>query len=115
MVRISCQAKGSYDSSAKKFLSQDVLGNCAKELHAEETDIICIFAGELKHDKTLQTAGKFRAEVGHQLGLRGPDKGYKALWVVDFPLLEWNEEEERYTSMHHPFTSPKPEDMKYIS
>ena len=75
---------------------------------AEPGDLMLIMAGET--DKARKQLNELRLEVAEQLGLRNPEE-FAPLWVVDFPLLEWDEETERYHAMHHPFTSPKPEDL----
>lgn len=93
------------DCSAKKFFSEEALLELAKKMGAEDGALLCLFAG--KRAKTQEAMGKMRNKMAGDLGLRtGP---YKCLWVVDFPLLEWDEEEGRWFAMHHPFTSPKKE------
>ena len=78
---------------------------------AKPGDLIFVMSGD--KEQTLKALGELRLEMGNQLGLR--KKGvFKPLWVVDFPLLEWNEESQRYHAMHHPFTSPKPEDIAML-
>ena len=94
-------------NSAKKFFTVEDSLAWAEKCGAKDGDCIFVFAGPKL--KTQDIIGKFRAEMGTQLGLR--NEGYNALWVVDFPLLEWDEDAERYTAMHHPFTSPKEEDF----
>jgi len=95
------------DSSVKKNFSQDTLKAWCDRCGAKaEGDVLVIFAGNAH--KTRECMGKMRHLMGTRLGLRS--KGFNALWVVDFPLLEWNDDEDRYTAMHHPFTSPKKED-----
>ena len=95
-------------SSVDKFYSQEKLAEWAKITKARPGDLILILAGDRK--KTLTALSELRLEIGNRLGLRKPDN-FCPLWVVDFPLLEWDEETERFYAMHHPFTSPKPEDM----
>ena len=80
-------------------------------MNAAPGDLILILAGEKR--KTLSALSELRLEMGRRLGLRNPDN-YVPLWVVDFPLLEWDDETQRYYAMHHPFTSPKPEDMPFM-
>jgi aspartyl-tRNA synthetase len=95
-------------SSADKFYSPDELKKWVKAMNAKEGDLILILAGEKK--KTLSALSELRLEMGNRLGLR--KKGtFVPLWVVDFPLVEWDEETKRFYAMHHPFTSPKPEDI----
>lgn len=94
-------------NSAKKFFGVEDSLAWAEKCGSADGDCIFIFAGPRL--KTQDVIGKFRAEMGTQLGFR--NEGFYALWVVDFPLLEWDEEAERYTAMHHPFTSPKEEDF----
>jgi aspartyl-tRNA synthetase len=95
-------------STADKFYSQEDLKKWAETVGAKQGDLILILAGEKK--KTLAALSELRLEMGGRLGLRTKDK-FVPLWVVDFPLLEWDEEEKRFFAMHHPFTSPKPEDI----
>jgi aspartyl-tRNA synthetase len=95
-------------STVDKYYSQNDLKGWAEIMKAEPGDLILILAGEKK--KTLAALSELRLEMGNKLGLRTRDK-FVPLWVVDFPLLEWNEEEKRFFAMHHPFTSPKPEDL----
>jgi aspartyl-tRNA synthetase len=95
-------------SSADKFFSPEELKKWAAAMNAREGDLILILAGERK--KTLTALSELRLEMGNRLGLRKKDI-FVPLWVVDFPLLEWDEETKRYYAMHHPFTSPKPEDI----
>ncbi len=95
-------------STVDKFYSQEELIKWAVTLNAAPGDLILILAGEKK--KTLNALSELRLEMGTRLGLRTKDK-FIPLWVVDFPLLEWDEEEKRFFAMHHPFTSPKPEDI----
>ncbi len=99
---------GTLKSSADKFYSAEDLGKWAAAMNAKQGDLVLILAGEKK--KTLTALSELRLEMGSRLGLRGKDT-FVPLWVVDFPLLEWDEEEKRYFAMHHPFTSPKPEDL----
>ncbi|MBX2845601.1 MAG: aspartate--tRNA ligase [Saprospiraceae bacterium] len=111
LVYVKCNADGSFKSSVDKFYSQDDLKAWAERFGAQPGDLILVLAGDLH--KTRKALGELRLEMGERLGLR--DKGtYKCLWVMDFPLLEWDEDTERYHAMHHPFTSPKPEDLDKI-
>ena len=102
---------GTFKSSVDKFFSQEDLAAWAERLHAKKGDLMLIMAGVA--DKTRTQLSALRMEMAEKLGLRKPDE-FAPLWVVDFPLLEWDEEPERYHAMHHPFTSPKPEDMNML-
>ena len=95
-------------SSVDKFFTPEQLGVVCEQLGAKEGDLILILCGEKK--KTLSALGSLRLEMGSRLGLRD-NRNYKPLWVCDFPLLEWDDETQRFYAMHHPFTSPKPEDL----
>lgn len=97
-------------SSIKKCYDEKDFAEWAKLTGAKDGDLIAIFAGP--ETKTRDAMGKFRHEMGTQLGLR--NGGFCGLWVVDFPLLEWDEDAQRWTAMHHPFTQPKVEDLKYL-
>jgi len=108
LVYVKYGVDGSLKSSADKFYSQDDLLSWINATGANPGDLLLILAGDRK--KTLSALSELRLEMGNRLGLRPRDK-YVPLWVVDFPLLEWDEEEKRYFAMHHPFTSPKPEDI----
>ena len=99
---------GNFKSSVDKFFGQDELKAWAEQLNAAPGDLILILAGEKK--STLKALSELRLEMGNRLGLRDRNT-YKPLWVVDFPLLEWNEESQRFHAMHHPFTSPKIDDL----
>ncbi len=106
LVYIQCQEDGHFKSSVDKFYDQNDLQAVAKECGAETGDLILIMAGPRL--KTQQQLCQLRLEMGSRLGLRKAGE-YKLLWVIDFPLLEWDEETQRYYAMHHPFTAPKPE------
>ena len=108
LVYIKCNEDGSFKSSIDKFFTQEDLSKWAQHADAEKGDLILIMLGE--REKTQKQLSELRLLLGNELGLRDP-KVYNPLWVVDFPLLEWNEETNRYHAMHHPFTSPKPEDV----
>ena len=97
-----------FKSSADKFYTPDDLKTWAEKCNAQAGDLILILAGDRM--KTLSALNDLRLEMGNRLGLRPADK-FAPLWVVDFPLLEWDDETQRYYAMHHPFTSPKPEDI----
>ncbi len=99
-------------SSVDKFYSQEDLARVAAKCGAEAGDLILILSGAKK--KTLAGLCALRLEMGERLGLRKADE-YAPLWVVDFPLLEWDDETERYYAMHHPFTSPKKEDFDLLA
>ncbi|MBR2961507.1 MAG: aspartate--tRNA ligase [Alistipes sp.] len=98
-------------SSIDKFFSQDDLRAIAERLGAKDGDLCLIMCG--KKFKVLSQLCTLRLEVAEQLGLRDPKK-FAPLWVIDFPMFEWDEETERFYAMHHPFTSPKPEDVCYL-
>jgi len=102
------EADGSMKSSVDKFYSADDLKIWMERCDAQPGDIIFLLSGEA--EKTRKQLSELRLEMGTRLGLRRPDD-FKPLWVVDFPLLEWDEEAERFFAMHHPFTSPKPGDI----
>jgi aspartyl-tRNA synthetase len=111
LVYIRCEANGTYKSSVDKFYSQDDLKAIASKFNAKEGDLILILAGDTV--KTQKALCELRLEMGTRLGLR--DKNvFKPLWVIDFPLFEWDEDTQRFYAMHHPFTSPKPEDIEYL-
>ena len=111
MVYVKCNEDGTYKSSVDKFYDQDDLGNWAKVTGAKAGDMIFILSGPA--DKTRTQLSALRMELANRLGLRNPAE-FAPLWVVDFPLLEFEEETGRYHAMHHPFTSPKPEDMHLL-
>ena len=111
LVYVRCNADGTFKSSVDKFYSQEDLAQWAKAANAKSGDLIFVLSGDL--DKTRKQLNELRLHLGNELGLRNPNM-FKPLWVLDFPLLEWDEENERYHAMHHPFTSPKPEDMHLI-
>lgn len=102
---------GELKTTVDKFFTAEQKQEWVKAFGAEEGDLILILAGAI--EKTQKALGDLRLEVANQLGLRDKNK-FSPLWVLDFPLLEWNEEEGRYFAMHHPFTSPKPEDIGLI-
>lgn len=98
-------------SSVDKFYSEDELTNWAAAFNAEKGDLMLVLAGPA--DKVRKQLNELRLEMGSRLGLRDKNK-FAPLWVLDFPLLEWDEETSRYHAMHHPFTSPKPEDIDLL-
>jgi aspartyl-tRNA synthetase len=111
LVYARVNADGSVKSSVDKFYTPEELKRIAAEMKAEAGDLLLILAGDRK--KTLTALSELRLEMGNRLGLRKREN-YMPLWVVDFPLFEWDEEEKRYFAMHHPFTSPVPEDLQLM-
>jgi aspartyl-tRNA synthetase len=111
LVYVRCNADGTFKSSVDKFYSQEDLAAWAQKANAKPGDLILVLSGDL--DKVRKQMNELRLHMGNELGLRNPNV-FKPLWVLDFPLLEWDEESGRYHAMHHPFTSPKPEDMHLI-
>ncbi len=111
VVYIRCEVDGSFKSSIDKFFTNEDLSNIAGMLNANPGDLILILAGEKA--KTQKALCELRLEMGARLGLRNKNI-FAPLWVVDFPLFEWDAETQRYYAMHHPFTSPKPEDVAYL-
>ena len=111
MVYVQCKEDGSFKSSVDKFYTEDDLKKWAERTEAKAGDLICILSG--KADKVRGQLSALRMELAERLGLRKADE-FAPLWVVDFPLLEFNEEENRFFAMHHPFTSPKPEDIPLL-
>jgi aspartyl-tRNA synthetase len=111
MVYVKCNEDGTYKSSVDKFYDQGDLSNWAKTTGAKSGDMIFVLSGPA--DKTRTQLSALRMELATRLGLRNPAE-FAPLWVVDFPLLEFDEESGRYHAMHHPFTSPKPEDMHLL-
>jgi aspartyl-tRNA synthetase len=111
MVYVKCNEDGTYKSSVDKFYDQDDLNTWAKTTGAKAGDMIFILSGPT--DKTRTQLSALRMELATRLGLRIPTE-FAPLWVVDFPLLEFDNESGRYHAMHHPFTSPKPEDMHLL-
>ncbi|GAB5552595.1 MAG: aspartate--tRNA ligase [Saprospiraceae bacterium] len=99
---------GTFKSSVDKFFSQEDLKAWADKMGAKPGDLMLVLSGEA--EKARKQMGELRLEMGRQLGLMDP-KVFKPLWVLDFPLLEWDEDSERFHAMHHPFTSPKKEDI----
>ncbi len=111
LVYARVEADGSLKSSVDKFYSQEILQKLAHKVGAEAGDLILMLCGETT--KTRKQLCELRLEMGSQLGLRNKDT-FSCLWVVDFPLVEWDEETQRFYAMHHPFTSPKPEDIPLL-
>lgn len=112
LVYARVEADGSVKSSVDKFYSQEDLQALKVAMQAEAGDLILIMCGET--NKTRKQLSELRLELGNQLGLRDKNK-FSCLWVVDFPLLEWDEDTQRFYAMHHPFTSPKPEDIALLA
>jgi len=106
LVYLICNEDGTYKSSIDKFYTQEDLILVAEKCNAEKGDLILIMSGET--EKVRKQLCELRLEMGKQLGLRKAGE-YKPLWVIDFPLLEWDGETQRFYAKHHPFTSPKPE------
>jgi aspartyl-tRNA synthetase len=111
LVYIKCLADGSFKSSVDKFYSQEDLAAIAAGVSANPGDLILVLCGPKR--KTQTQLGVLRIEMGGRLGYRDP-KVFAPLWIVDFPLLEWSEEDGRFYAMHHPFTAPKPEHEKWF-
>jgi len=111
LVYVKYNEDGSFKSSVDKFYSQDDLQAWAKAFDAQKGDLMLVLSGET--NPTRNALNELRLEMGNQLGLRD-NKTYKPLWVVDFPLLEWDEENQRYHAMHHPFTAPKTDEAHLL-
>ena len=112
MVYARVEEDGTVKSSVDKFYGQDMLQTVAREMGAEKGDLLLILSGD-DAMKTRKQLSELRLEMGRQLGLRDPKK-FSCLWVIDFPMYEWSDEEQRLMAMHHPFTSPKPEDIPLL-
>lgn len=111
LVYVKCNLDGTFKSSVDKFYSNDDLKEWAEKMGAEAGDLLLVLSGEKK--STRKQMSELRLKMGEDLGLR--DRSiFKPLWVVDFPLLEWDEETQRFHAMHHPFTSPKAEDIPLL-
>ena len=111
LVYMKCNEDGTFKSSVDKFYSQEDLQEWSNEFGAKAGDLILVLAGNT--NKTRSALNELRLEMGTRLELRNPNE-FSPLWVVDFPLLEWDENSERFHAMHHPFTSPKNEDYHLI-
>jgi len=109
LVYVKMEEGGTFKSPVGKFFSDEVLKKWAEKFGAKEGDMMLILSGE--NEKTRKQLNELRLEMGSRMGLRDPKK-FSPLWVVDFPLLEWDEDSERFHAMHHPFTSPKKADME---
>ena len=111
LVYIKYNKDGSIKSTIGKFFSDDVLNSWKEKLGAEDGDIVFMLSGDT--EKTQKQLNELRLEMGRRLGLM-KEGDFKPLWVIDFPLLEWDEESERFHAMHHPFTAPKTEEISKI-
>ena len=112
LVYIKYNTDGTFKSSVDKFYSQEDLKAIAQKAQAQAGDLILLLCGEI--NKTRKQLSELRLHLGTELGLRDATI-FKPLWVLDFPLLEWDEENKRYHAMHHPFTSPKSEDFHLLT
>ena len=112
LIWVKCNEDGSFKSSVDNFYSQEDLQAWATSTQASAGDLILVMGGEV--NKTRAQLSALRMELAEQLGLRDPEV-FAPLWVVDFPLLEWDEESKRFQAMHHPFTAPKPEQMELLA
>ena len=108
MIWVKVESDGSFKSSVSKFYSQDDLKAWADRMNAQPGDLILVLTGEAM--KTRKQLCELRLEMGNRLGLRDRNV-FAPLWVIDFPLFEWDDETQRYYAMHHPFTSPNPDDI----
>ena len=108
LIYVKYNEDGTFKSSVDKFFDQEALKGWAELFRAKPGDLLLVLAGET--EQTRKALSELRLEMGNRLGLRDPSV-FKPLWVVDFPLLEWDEESKRFHAMHHPFTSPKTEDI----
>lgn len=111
LVYVKCNMDGTFKSSVDKFYNQEELAKWAESFNAAPGDLILVIAGSA--DKSRKALCDLRLEMGSKLGLRQPFD-YKPLWVIDFPLLEWDQDTQRFYAMHHPFTSPKLEDIELL-
>lgn len=111
MVYVKANLDGSYKSSVDKFYDAEDLAKWADKTGAQPGDLIAVLSGNANETRSQLSA--LRMEMGNRLGLRQPNE-FAPLWVVDFPLLEWDEDSKRYHAMHHPFTSPKAEDLELL-
>ena len=111
LVWVKCNEDGSYKSSVDKFFSSEDLSQWATATGANAGDLIFVMAGPTQATRTQMSS--LRMQIAEQMGLRKPDE-FAALWVTEFPLLEWDDETQRYHAMHHPFTAPKKEDIDLL-
>lgn len=112
LIYMKCNADGTYKSSIDKFLDEDRRTKLAEYCNAKSEDLVLILAG--KEALTRKAISELRLEMGNRLNLRNPE-AYSPLWVIDFPLLEHDEEDGRWVACHHPFTSPKPEQVELLA
>lgn len=112
LIWVKCNEDGSYKSSVDKFFTPADLSEWAERSGAKAGDLLLVLSGEAKTTRTQLSA--LRMELAERLGLRKPEE-FAPLWITDFPLLEWDEETQLYHAMHHPFTSPKPEDLEKLT
>lgn len=111
LLFIKCNTDGTFKSSVDKFFNEEKLKQIASFCNAQPGDLILLLAGN--EGRTRKAMSELRLLMGERLGLRNPDE-YKPLWVIDFPLFEYAEEENRYVARHHPFTSPKPDQIEWL-
>lgn len=112
LIYLRCNEDGTFKSSVDKFYTPEDLEQWAKACNAKPGDLILVLSGDL--ETTRKQMNELRLHMGNELGLRNPNV-FKPLWVLDFPLLEWDEASGRFHAMHHPFTSPKPEDVHLLA
>ena len=112
LVYVKFNEDGTIKSSVDKFYGEDVLLKVKEKMGAKDGDLVLVLSGE-KANKTRTQLCTFRLEMGDRLGLRDKDK-FECLWIVDFPLFEWSDEEERLMATHHPFTLPNPDDIPLL-
>jgi aspartyl-tRNA synthetase len=111
LIYVRCNADGSFKSSVDKFFDNDALKLIAEKCHAKSGDLILILAG--KQERTLKAISELRLEMGERMGLRKKEE-FKLLWITDFPLFEYSEEDNRWVARHHPFTAPKPDHISVM-
>ena len=111
LVYVRCNEDGSYKSSVDKFYDQEDLSNWAKKTNASKGDLIIVLSGEVTKVRAQLSA--LRLELAQNLNLRNPNE-FAPLWITDFPLLEWDDESQKYHAMHHPFTSPKFDEIELL-
>jgi aspartyl-tRNA synthetase len=111
LIYIKCNGDGTYKSSVDKFYTEDKLKAIANEAGAKPGDLVLILAG--REERTRKAISDLRLEMGKRLGMRNADE-FKLLWVMDFPLFEYAEEDNRWVARHHPFTSPKPDQIEVM-
>ncbi|MDD5695105.1 MAG: aspartate--tRNA ligase [Bacteroidales bacterium] len=111
LIYVKYNSDGTIKSTIDKFFTEDELRAWMQRFDAKPNDLVMILSGEAP--RTRKALSELRLEMGNRLGLRDPNR-YEVLWVVDFPLLEWDGETKRFYAMHHPFTSPKPEDIPLL-